>query len=781
MADGDKRPSEFTLDMAFQDAPEADAQQEEKGWYTVARYGIQNDHYNGLFQQWIKPIFFLVGKHWLKPWNVAAGTYTLDTDVPDWRQQPVTNWTFAVYRSLVAKLIKQQPAMEVVPPTGDSNHRAAAKVGEAILQDLHRRLRFPHKLKRAIGWILCTGNVAVDVGWDPMAGELRPRTVLVEIPDEAMPGETIDAECAADEDGEPIRKSEPGPDDQPALDGGAPYDFDAEPEMEPIGEQTLEIDSPFCYRYNPEATDIDDAEEMFIAYLWPVGRAAREFDVDKDDIKLVGTSEGDDQRQELDDMLSSITAGAPDPFNNKAERLGSSQGMAIGDRVLVIKYYRKQDAAAGFPEGRHWITAGGTKVWPKENDDEYPNAEAPLPFGFWPPRVVIGDTVIPGQPQQLGVLSQVVPLNEKYNFLDAKIGEYHTTMAMGGVIWVAPADRGITITSEPGQVKVSKAYGESGKHPIREELHALPAAVYEERALIVQNLMSIAGASQMDLSQKPEGVTAGRAFLVIQEASDASIMPTLLAIEEGLEEIGRRQLVIAQKKYTEERTIRIRGDRGRWEFKSFSSADLVEGLDVRVQTGSSFPWSKSAQLDFKLNILSTLPGLVVDAQTGKVDREALARYLESGPSGPSAFEMQDDGDLVEIDREHAMFEEYDPTDPSKSKQLPKLAVWQNPAKHLEGHFDLMKRDYGRFEKWSVAAQLAFVDHMRLTMEAVQGQVDQIAPPIPPGGGGPPPGPGGQQPPPGPAGPTAPAGAPPGPAAPPMNSGMSLTAGDRAAA
>lgn len=718
----------FSLDRAWDAPPKADDTREEKAHYVLARYAVQNDHYNGLYQQWIKPIFFLVGKQWVT-WNLTQFTYSTDTDVPPWKQQPVTNWTFAVFRTLMAKMTKQKATVEVVPPSGDSEDREASQLGQALLEFFWRYLKSPQKCLRAIGWLLATGNVGFGVDWDTEAGELRARTVLVEVPDDTNPGQTTDVECAADEHGEPLRRK-PRDETDKALDGGDPYDLEAEPEVESIGDVALDVVDPLSYRWNPEATSEDDADEFFEASMWPKQRVCTEFDVAEDDIQSGGAEAGD-RRQAIDDMLSSVTAGAPDPFNTKGNQPGSRRTDTQSDRVLVIKYYRNKNTKEGFPNGRHWITAGGTQVWPKENDPEYPNGEAPLPFGFWPPRVAVVDCPIPGQPQGLGVLSQVVPLNEKYNFMDGKIGEYHVTMAMGGVVWVTPADKGIRITSEPGQVKVSKGYAELGKPPIRETLTALPAPVYAERALIAQNLNAIAGVSQLDMGQRPEGVSAGRAFLVIQEASDAAIMPTLQAMERAIEEIGRRELVIAQQKYTEARTIKVKGEQGKWQYHTFVGADLRDGADVRVQAGSSAPWSKAAQWDGKMQMLTGLPGLVVNPQTGEVNEEKLARYLDSGVPGLGAFESEGDADLIEIDREHDMFEEYDPSDRNKSNQLPQLGFWQNIPKHQYYHFEFMKKDRARFEKWSPAAQMAFMEHMRETTQAVAEIAQNMTPPAQP--------------------------------------------------
>lgn len=722
-----KERAEFSRQRAYEAAPSLDASDEDKANYVLARYAVQNDHYAGLYRQWAKPIFFLVGKHWLV-WDPRKSNYDLDTDVPDWRQQPVTNYTYAVFRTAISKLTKAKPTFEVVPPSGDSEDRDSAKLGESILEFLWRYLKTPQKVIRAIGWLLCAGKVHLRTDWDPEAGEVKPRTVLVEVVkgdgtevDAAGMPLTEDIECACDEQGEPYRRPSTGPEDV-ALDGGDPYDLERQPELEPTGEIVFDVVDPMCVRLNPEATSDEEAEEQYIARLVPVSHVAERFECDEKDLIIGATdgSTGDDSREELETLLSSITAGPPDPFNQPLQRTGSSQDEGIGERVLVIEYYRKPNRM--YPEGRHWITAGGKKVWPKADDPEYPDGEAPLPFGFWPNVVTIVDTPIPGQPDGVGLLSQVVPLNEQLNHLDGKVGEYHVAMAMGGVIWVHPADKGITITSEPGQVKVSKGYGIANKPPMREKLEALPGQVYAERDVITGKLRSIAGFSEVDMGQKPEGVTAGRAFLVLQEASDAPFMPLLYALEEALCEIGRRQLVIAQRMYSEERTLKIRGANGQWEFRAFKGADLRDGLDVRVQVGSMYPWSKSAQWDTKLSLIQALPQLVMKPDGVSVDEQKLARYLDSGVPGLKAFESQQDPDLVEIDREHAMFEAYDPTDPSKSNQLPQLAFWQNLPTHQEHHYNFLKRDYARFQRWSTAAQEAFLEHIRLTTEAV----DQLA-------------------------------------------------------
>jgi hypothetical protein len=605
--------------------PPIDAKADEKGMYSFARYTAQNDHYSGFFQTWTKTILFLLGRQWNLVWNSTKRGWGRDTDIPAWRQQPVTNVTFATYRTLAAKLTKQRPTLEVVPPSGDSNDREAASLGQSILVHLWRALKMPTANRRAIGWYLCTGQVYLRVFWNAEAGRVRPLEQLVEVPHEdpekAARGETQDRRCPCDADGMPIMRD--------GDDGAQTHDFDAAPAMAPEGEIGYAVEDPMSVRFDAEAVDAESAREMYVAKLMTKARAKSVFKVDD---AYFGSTD-DDTRAAYNDLISSAAAGAGWLGGSTwgATGAGSSQAEAIGDRVLVVEYYAKQDD--DFPEGRHWISIGQKVVWPAPNDAEYPTGEATLPNGFWPPLVPVLALPIPGQPQAMGVLPQVVPLNEQLNTLDGRIMEYEILMGMGGKWIVHPDDKALRITSDPTQVLASKGYAQ-GKPPIQAEIQPLPAAVYAERAVLMDKVRTVTALSEAELGTKPEGVSAGRAFLVLQEVTDSVLGPDLQAWEEAYEEIGRRMLVLAQRYYREERSIAIRGERGKWEIRSFSGADLSDGLDVRVQQSSMFPWSKSAQQDVKLNILSTFPGARAEPRRHgeRAAPHAVPRHGQHGPA-----------------------------------------------------------------------------------------------------------------------------------------------------
>lgn len=660
--------------------PDADAKDDDKAAYAYKRWTMQRDHYMGLYKLWTRAILFLLGKHWLE-WNKDQRRWTPEQNVPRWRQRPVTNLVFAVYRSAIAKLTKQRPTFDVVPPrTGDSEDREAAHLGESLLQQLWRQLRVAQLLAKAVGWLLCAGNIALSVHWDPNAGKLIPLTVPVEDPET---GEEVD--CACDEEGEPhMIENEYGE---------MVPDLEAEPDMIFEGEVALELVDPTCIRFNPEAKSKEEATEYYIGYLLPVATCLEKWDdLDEEDL----STGSDDELEEVDDLIANA-AGAAEMLG--VTSLAGDRTSAIGARALVLEYYRKPDD--DFKGGRHWIQVNKTIVVPEE----------PLPEGFWPPVVDIEDVPVPGDPHALGLIGQVAPLNREYNTLNGKIAEHNVLMAMGGKWVVHPMDKNIKITSDPGQKLESKGYAE-GKPPVQAKIESLPAGVYAERERIIGDLQLVAAMNDVGLGQKPEGVASGRGFLVLQEMVDAVLTPTLMNIELAMQEVGRRMLVLARRHYSEERILKVRGKSGRWEIRSFMGADLGDSIDVQVQIGSSFPWSKSARQDLALSVIQGIGPLL---PPGTLDMTRVSKILDVG--GIQAFEPESDPDEVEVLLEHAQFEEYNPDKGILS--IPQPGFWQNHARHYDEHCRFLKGERSRLERWHPDAQQAFLDHVLYTRSIIQ--------------------------------------------------------------
>lgn len=600
--------------------------------------------------------------------------YVSERNQPKWRQQPTTNFTYSVYRTALAKLTKQRPTFLVVPASGDSDDRASAELGLSLLKYWYAELKTPKTVRKMLAWVLTAGTGYINADWDTDAGAIQD----LKVSHTAQDG-TVTDDVPADEDGNAY------------LDEAGAPDMTKQPHRVGLGDVRISSVDPMWVRYNPEAESPEEAEEWLVAEPSSVIAVAEQFGLEVSEVDGVM----DDELISVTDMITSAVAGSGvvAPFAS-----GSDNTQAKGKRTLLLRYYRKP--CPDYPEGRHWIQAGRKIVQP----------ESGLPEGFWPPYVAIQDTPIPGQAHAIGMLQNVIGLNERINTIDGRIREANETMARGGKWVVSPADQQLVITSDPAQVLISKGYAD-GKPPVQTQPKGLPPQITEERATVVRDLQVVSAMSEIAMGQKPEGVDSGRGLLTLQEATDSVLGPTLEAMENGLAEVGRRLLVLAQRHYKEERTVKIAGENGQWQFRSFKGADLTDGLDVQCQAGSSFPWSKSARMDMILQLLGTPVGLglVVDPSTGKTNHIKLSSLLNVG--GIEAFQSDQDPDADEIEREHAQFE---------NGENVEIGFWQDHAAHWSGHADFLKRDRARFDRWNPASQKAFLAHVQQT-EAVIGQ------------------------------------------------------------
>jgi hypothetical protein len=703
----DQNRADPLLADAHKAEPDQNAEPQAKANYAYARWHIQDDSFTGYAKEWTLSFLFLLKKHWWK-WDTKQSRYAPERNVPRWRQRPVTNLVYAVFRSGLAKLTKQRPTFDVVPASGDTDDRNAAKLGESVLHQLWQQLKLSTTHKRTAGWLLTTGNAFLRVHWDTDAGAVAPLTTPAPHPDpeKAAQGETQDV--AVDDEGEPRQTAD-----------GA-IDYAAEPDQMAQGEVAVSLVSPLQIRFNPDAESPEEAEEWYIGSLWPVERAAKQFKLPA--AKLI--TGGDDA---LANALDLVSAAASSSAKVDVGMATGDKSEEIGARVLVLEYYRKP--CADYPEGRHWVQVNRTPV----------TDEQALPYGFWPPCVAIQDTPVPGQPWAIGLIPQIVPLNDDLNRHTGKIREHQVTMAMGGAWILDPADRALVITSEPNQKLVTKA--PTGREPKQAVPVSLPAEVYAERDTIKQDCLLVSGLNENAVGSAPDGSPSGRSLLVQQEISNSVFEPTLLALEQGFSEVGRRMLTLARKYYREDRILRTRGQSGQWEFRAFSGSDLTDGMDVQVQAGSMFPWAKSAKTGFVTDLIELLPGLVTGA-SGEIDTMKLARYLDIG--GIGAFQPEGDADLLEVQREQAKFADFkDGMDPLTIDPQRLLGFWQDHAKHAAGHRELLKRDRGQFDQWHPLAQKNFLLHLQLTDQtltsAVQGMQPSGAPPVAAGDGGGPPG------------------------------------------
>jgi hypothetical protein len=674
--------------------PETDDESEEKyAVYSRAMLDERRTAMETLFFTWTQNLLFLAGKQWWK-FDPVAGSFVSPT-VPKWRERPVRNILLPFFRNVLAKLTKNRPQSSCVSASTDPEDMEAAELGNDVLRAKWQEKGVGKKLKKAVAWMIPTGNAYIKPSWNTDAGIFVPLTTLVEAGkyDEAggMVGtEVIEVPC--DEEGDPLLDEEGG------------YETEAEPAYVDIGDIDFQVLSPFQVFADIGATEDDDVRFLVIVEPLTLREIARRWP-DAGPIQAEDVSEID----RFDSFISGVAAGPDTQFMGT----GIEEQDAAVAKALVIHSYERPKST--HPMGRHWVSVGRQLL-------ERPG---PLPDGIWPVVVHLEDVPDPGRYNSKSVMTDAVGIQREYNEASGQIKEHHNLLLRGK--WLVPIGSNIRrgqITEEPGEV----IQHTPGFPPTQADLKALPAPVYAEREKILEDFQLITSMREVSMGSAPPGVSSGRAFLVLQEADDSDLGPTITMLEEGIAELSWLSIQIIQRFYDEERLIHITGENNQFKVRSFQGADLSGIVDVVPQYGSATPWSKTAMQSMMIELAATVPAMFTDPETGEFDQERFRRVLPIG--GEKAVGLQGELDIAEALREDEAFELWD-----GQSQLPMVMPWQNHATHLRQHGRTLKSAI--FRTWAPEAQQALTEHwvetqntimelemQRLQMEAMATQVGQ---------------------------------------------------------
>ena len=632
-------------------------------------------------------MLFLAGLQWWQ-YDQKTGTFRLP-NYPPWKQKPVVNLLVAYARFMLAKLTKNRPRMRCRPSSTDPDDIRSAALGDEVLKSKWQELRWTKKLRQVLSWTIATGNAYTMTYWNTHSGNLKPITAPVEgmwHDDEMNALEYDTMECPCDEDGEPMMTED------------GMFDLDAEPAHVDIGEVGRRVLSPFQVFVDNDALDDDDVEDVIVAEAldieivhkrWP---ESKEMDIEPEDTSEI---------TRFDNLVVSVTAGA-DTHIAGHQILESSEAKEAR-KVLVLHYFERPGQK--YPYGRHWVSGG-------RNNLLEPAAE--LPDGIWPAVVHYKELEVPGQWLGDCAMTHAVGLQREYNQICGMIKEHHNLLLRGK--WLVPRGSLVlkgAITTEPGQV----IQHSPTMKPEMQDLKPLPGEVYAERERVKDDFEHITGAHQVSMGQPPPGITAGRAFLTLQEADDNDLMPMIEMLEENVAAEAWQTLQLIQKNYEEVRLIRFSGRNRVYQTRAFTGADLEEIVSVEPIAGSARPWSHTARSAWVLEIAKQFPELFTDPTTGMIDNERLRLAFPVG--GEEAIGHDADEDISKALREEELYEGWDGL-LETSVVLPTPQVWQNHAVHMRQHKRLL--DSAKFEDWPLENQDALILHYQTHQMALEHQL-----------------------------------------------------------
>jgi hypothetical protein len=278
----------------------------------------------GLYQQWIKPIFFLVGKQWLK-WNErlapTSSTPTSPSGASSRSRTHVRRLPHAPRQAHEAAPDARSRAAlgRLRGPRGREARRSDPRAPVALL-------KCPQK-SRAIGWIVSPRATSPSTSIGIRSRRVKPRTVLVEMPNpEQTPARRSTSTARAT-----TRASRTAASRTANPTTGARWREALRPRRRAGWSRSARSTSTSTTRsrigLNPEATSPDDAEECSSA---PVadGEGRAEFDVDPTTIKTPAARGGATTRERSTIVLSSVTAARP----TRSTRRSTPSGRAARTR-----------------------------------------------------------------------------------------------------------------------------------------------------------------------------------------------------------------------------------------------------------------------------------------------------------------------------------------------------------------------------------------------------------------------------------------------------------------
>lgn len=261
------------------------------------------------------------------------------------------------------------------------------------------------------------------------------------------------------------------------------------------------------------------------------------------------------------------------------------------DSVLIYEVWVKPGNVS-FMQNGGMFTIVGDKVVQFIEGNPYIHQE--YPFTKFP-------HIPTGRFYGASVIDDLISIQREFNRTRGQIIEAKNKMAHPQLMAAKGSVNASKITTEPGQV-IEYNLGFPAPEPL--PLQGLPAYVLQELDRQLSDFEDISGQHQVSKGQAPSGVTAATAINFLQEQDESMLSTTFAAIEEGFEKIGYQTLCYVKQYWDMPRMVKVVGKDGYFNVISFRGADLRDNTDIRVESGSALPTSKSAKQAFLMDMMA---------------------------------------------------------------------------------------------------------------------------------------------------------------------------------
>lgn len=402
----------------------------------------------------------------------------------------------------------------------------------------------------------------------------------------------------------------------------------------------------------------------------------------------------------------------------------SGGASAEQNKVLVMECWVKPGTTTMFPQGAMFTVIGDQLVqfmegWPYYHN-EYPFSKI--------------DHIPTGKFYGESSIVDLIPLQREINRTHGQIIEAKNRMAKPQLMAYEGSVDPTRMTSEPGQVVLVQP---GFQFPTPIPMQALPSYVAQELERLYQDWADISGIHEVSQGQTPAGVTAATAISYLQEQDETKLSHTVFSIEDALEKVAKQTLQYVQQYWDSERTIKVVGEDGSFDYLAFKGSDLRDNTDIQIEAGSALPTSRAAKQAFimdlmKMQFISPDEGLEVLDMGGvnrlqerrEVDKKQAQREnLRMGKVTPDMLAMHSEQQMQKVMESGAQLDPQTnlPTDPATGDIVPPellVAVnsWDNHVLHIEQHNNYRKGQ--AFEDASPEVKDLFDQHVQQHLDAI---------------------------------------------------------------
>lgn len=252
------------------------------------------------------------------------------------------------------------------------------------------------------------------------------------------------------------------------------------------------------------------------------------------------------------------------------------------DAVLVIEMWAKPNGCPFLPKGGLITIVDNEIVQFAENGIPYAHKSYPFAHTY---------SIATGAFYRRSVIKNLIPLQRELNRTRSQIVQAKNLMAKPQMMYQEGAVDPSKISAKAGLwIKVRPGFPMPQPVPIQ----PLPNYVLQEVQQLQADFEDLSGQHQVSRGESG-GVTAATAINYLQERDDAYLTTIFSAIEAAVEKVAKQSISLFIQYVNVPRLVKTVGTDGAFDATVLSGADIASGNDIRIESGSALPTSKSAR------------------------------------------------------------------------------------------------------------------------------------------------------------------------------------------